>query len=59
MLVRLTFVLPVDLFARCLKLNKWPGYSRNVRTISPPDWLITQRMMRGFARNSLDDRLDI
>jgi hypothetical protein len=48
-----------DLFARCLKLNKWPGYPRTTRTLSPPDWLITQRMMRGFARFSLDDRLDI
>lgn len=49
----------VDLFGRCLKLNKWPGYPRSPRTISPPDWLITQRMMRGFARHSLDDHLDI
>lgn len=45
----------VDLFARCLKAGKWPGYQRNPMTLSPPDWLIRERMFRGFARNNCED----
>lgn len=45
----------VDLFARCLKAGKWPGYPRNAQLLSPPDWLIRERMFRGFARNNCED----
>ena len=47
-----------DLFARCLKQKKWPGYSRNPQRLSPPDWLIRERMFRGFARHGLEDTLE-
>lgn len=45
----------VDLFARCLKAGKWPGYPRNTQLLSPPDWLIRERMFRGFARGNCED----
>lgn len=47
-----------DIFARCLKAGAWPGYPRDPQRLSPPDWLIAQRMYRGFARDGhaeLDD----
>ena len=40
-----------DIFAACQKAGKWPGYPRNPQLISPPDWLIRDRMYRGFARD--------
>lgn len=48
----------VEIFARCLKAKQWPGYPRSTQRLSPPDWLISQRMVRGFAREGhaeLDD----
>lgn len=39
-----------DLFARCLKAKQWPGYPRDPQLLNPPDWLISQRLMRQFAR---------
>jgi hypothetical protein len=47
-----------DIFGSCLKARKWPGYPRTPQLLSPPDWLISQRMFRGFARDGhaeLDD----
>lgn len=47
-----------EIFARCLKARQWPGYPRNPQRLSPPDWLISQRMYRGFAKEgheALDD----
>lgn len=44
-----------DLFAQCLKVGKWPGYPRGTQLLSPPDWLISQRMMRSFSNTHLDD----
>lgn len=43
-----------EIFARCLKADQWPGYPRSVVSIDPPDWLITQRMFRSFAREGHD-----
>jgi len=40
-----------DIFGRCFKAGQWPGYPRNPQLLSPPDWLISQRMFRGFARD--------
>lgn len=48
----------VDLFARCMKAGKWPGYPRQPQLLSPPDWLIRERMFRGFARHGLEDNLE-
>lgn len=48
----------VEIFARCLKRNQWPGYPRAPVRLTPPDWLIRERMFRGFAReghDTLDD----
>lgn len=48
----------LEIFARCLKADKWPGYPRNPVRLSPPDWLIRERMFRGFAKDGhaeLDD----
>jgi hypothetical protein len=39
----------VNIFARCLKHGKWPGYPSNPILLTPPDWLIRERMFRGFA----------
>jgi hypothetical protein len=39
----------VNIFARCLKAGKWPGYPRNPVLLTPPDWLIRERMFRSFA----------
>jgi hypothetical protein len=39
-----------DIFASCLKAKQWPGYPRHPQLLSPPDWLISQRMFRNFAR---------
>jgi hypothetical protein len=39
-----------EIFASCLKAKQWPGYPREPQRLSPPDWLISQRMFRGFAR---------
>jgi hypothetical protein len=47
-----------EIFARCKKAGQWPGYPRTPQLLSPPDWLISQRMVRGFARDGhgeLDD----
>jgi hypothetical protein len=47
-----------EIFARCLKAKQWPGYPREPQLLNPPDWLISQRMFRGFARDGhgeLDD----
>jgi hypothetical protein len=47
-----------EIFGRCLKAAQWPGYPRNPQLLNPPDWLISQRMFRGFAREGhaeLDD----
>lgn len=47
-----------EIFARCLKAKQWPGYPRNPQRLSPPDWLISQRMFRSFAKDGhaeLDD----
>jgi hypothetical protein len=47
-----------EIFARCRKAKQWPGYPRDPQRLSPPDWLISQRMFRGFARDGhgeLDD----
>jgi hypothetical protein len=47
-----------EIFARCKKAGQWPGYPRDPQHLSPPDWLISQRMFRGFAREGhaeLDD----
>jgi hypothetical protein len=41
----------VEIFARCLKARQWPGYQRNPVQLSPPDWLIRDRMYRNFARD--------
>lgn len=43
-----------EIFARCLKAKQWPGYPREPQLLSPPDWLISQRMFRGFAREGHD-----
>jgi hypothetical protein len=48
----------VEIFARCLKAKQWPGYPRTPTLLTPPDWLIRERMFRGFAREGhaqLDD----
>jgi hypothetical protein len=48
----------VGIFARCLKAKQWPGYPRTPTLLTPPDWLIRERMFRGFAREGhaqLDD----
>lgn len=37
-------------FAYCLKRNEWPGYSRNPVLLTPPDWLIRERMFRSFGQ---------
>lgn len=42
-------------FARCLKAGKWPGYPRDPQLLSPPDWLISQRMYRDWGSPALDD----
>jgi hypothetical protein len=47
----------VEIFARCLKASHWPGYQRNPVLLSPPDWLIRERMFRGFTRDG-HDKLD-
>lgn len=39
-----------DLFAKCLKVGKWPGYPRTPQLLSPPDWLIRERMFRNFGK---------
>jgi hypothetical protein len=39
-----------DTFARCLKRKQWPGYSRNPVLLTPPDWLIRERMFRSFGQ---------
>jgi hypothetical protein len=39
----------VNIFARCLKAGKWPGYPRNPVLLTPPDWLIRERMFRSFG----------
>ena len=47
-----------EIFGGCLAARQWPGYPRNPQLLSPPDWLISQRMYRGFAREGhaeLDD----
>lgn len=47
-----------EIFASCMKAKKWPGYPRQPQLLNPPDWLISQRMVRGFARDGhgeLDD----
>jgi hypothetical protein len=47
-----------EIFGRCMKADKWPGYPRNPVRLSPPDWLISQRMYRSFAKDGhaeLDD----
>lgn len=47
-----------EIFARCLKRDQWPGYPRGPVLLNPPDWLIRDRMFRGFARDGhaeLDD----
>jgi hypothetical protein len=47
-----------EIFARCKKAGQWPGYPRSPQLLNPPDWLISQRMFRGFAREGhaeLDD----
>jgi hypothetical protein len=47
-----------EIFAKCKKANQWPGYPRDPQLLNPPDWLISQRMYRGFARDGhaeLDD----
>jgi hypothetical protein len=44
-----------EIFARCLKAKQWPGYPRSAQHLSPPDWLIAQRMARGFARDAHGD----
>lgn len=41
----------VGIFAKCLKAKQWPGYQRNPVLLSPPDWLIRERMFRGFAKD--------
>lgn len=43
-----------ELFAQCLKAKAWPGYPRDPQLLSPPDWLIRERMFRGFSRDSID-----
>lgn len=43
-----------EIFAQCLKANAWPGYPRDPQLLSPPDWLIRERMFRGFARDGFD-----
>ena len=40
-----------EIFARCLKAKDWPGYPRTPTLLTPPDWLIRERMFRGFARD--------
>jgi hypothetical protein len=40
-----------DIFALCMKAGQWPGYPRTPQLLSPPDWLISQRMYRGFAKD--------
>lgn len=50
----------IEIFARCSKAGKWPGYPRTTQLLSPPDWLIRDRMYRGFARDgheALNDEL--
>jgi hypothetical protein len=44
-----------EIFARCKKAGQWPGYPRTPQLLSPPDWLISQRMVRGFARDGHDE----
>lgn len=47
-----------EIFAACMKARQWPGYPRNPVLLSPPDWLIRDRMYRSFARDghgSIDD----
>jgi hypothetical protein len=39
-----------EIFARCSRAKQWPGYPRAPQLLSPPDWLISQRMFRSFAR---------
>lgn len=39
----------IDLFAKCLKQGRWPGYPRATQTIHPPEWLIHQRLGRRFS----------
>jgi hypothetical protein len=39
-----------DLFAKCLKAKNWPGYPKNPQLLSPPDWLIRNRMFRNFGK---------
>jgi hypothetical protein len=41
----------LEIFANCSKAKSWPGYPRNPIRLSPPDWLIRDRMYRGFARD--------
>jgi hypothetical protein len=43
-----------EIFARCLEAGEWPGYPRTIQHLSPPDWLISQRMFRSFARDGHD-----
>jgi hypothetical protein len=38
------------LFAKCLKAKNWPGYPKNPQLLSPPDWLIRNRMFRNFGK---------
>lgn len=39
-----------NLFAKCLKAKSWPGYPRDPQLVSPPDWLIRNRMYRNFGK---------
>lgn len=39
----------IEIFARCLSRNEWPGYPRATQTLHPPDWLINQRLNRRYS----------
>ena len=46
-----------NIFAACLKAKRWPGYPRAPQLLSPPDWLISQRLYRSLGSPALDDRM--
>lgn len=36
--------MAVNLFAKCLKADAWPGYPREIARLLPPDWLIARQL---------------
>lgn len=39
----------LNIFAKCLSRDEWPGYRRQIQTISPPPWVVSKHLAHRYS----------